>query len=186
MLTSVDAFLGYFETVHRRTVRDVAALPPEAAAWRAPGDLGEGLWSLGEIVGHIAATRTMFVGAFAGGGWHLPGAGADAFDARDQATWVPALESALEWMQWRLANAPAAWLERRVESMDRTARIQGWRVLLLLVEHEVHHRSQLDTYAGLDGWRVPDLFGFSFEQVRELAGPGPSGGAQDAPGGARP
>ena len=165
MLTDVGAFLRYFETVHRRTVRDVAALPAEAATWQATGDLGEGLWSLGQIVGHIASTRYLFAGAFAGAGWHLP---EHAFDPRDQAKWVPALETALAWMQQRLADAPAAWLARRVESMDGQGHVAGWRILLLLVEHEVHHRSQLDTYAGLAGWAVPDLFGYSFERVRQL------------------
>ena len=168
MLTDVDAFVRYFETVHRRTVRDVAALPREAAAWRAPGELGEGLWSLGDIVGHIAAARYLFAGAFTGDGWHLP---ERAFDPRDQAAWVPELEAAAAWLRERLAGAPAAWLERRVESMDQTGQLAGWRILLLLVEHEVHHRSQLDTYAGLAGWPVPDLFGMSFEQVRQFAPP---------------
>src|SRR5436309_632369 len=135
MLASVDAFLRYFETVHRRTVRDVAALPSEGATWRAPGDLGEGLWSLGEIVGHLAASRHLFTGAFAGDGWHVPEP-EPGFDPRQQATWVQALESSLARIQQRLAGAPADWLERRVESMDHAAQIQGWRVLLLLVEHE--------------------------------------------------
>ena len=27
----------------------------------------------------------------------------------------------------------------------------------MLVEHEVHHRSQFDTYAGLNGWSPPDI-----------------------------
>jgi len=34
-----------------------------------------------------------------------------------------------------------------------------------MVEHEVHHRSQIDTYAGLEGWPVPDIFGRSAEDI---------------------
>jgi uncharacterized damage-inducible protein DinB len=168
VLTDLDAFLRYFETVHRRTRRDVAALPPAAAAWRVPADanLAEDLWSLGQIVGHIAAARYLFTGAFLGHGWHLPDR---PFDPADQAGWLPELEASAAWMRGQLTGAPHAWLERRVDSMDHTGQIAGWRVLMLLVEHEVHHRSQLDTYAGLAGWPVPDLFGFSFETVEQLA-----------------
>ena len=45
--------------------------------------------------------------------------------------------------------------------------LAGWRVLMMLVEHEVHHRSQIDTYAGLNGWAPPDIFGMSAEGIDE-------------------
>jgi len=32
----------------------------------------------------------------------------------------------------------------------------------------VHHRSQIDTYAGLQGWPVPDIFGRSAESINAL------------------
>jgi len=170
MLQDVDAFLRYFGGVHKRTLRDVAALPPAAAAWRGPGELGEGLWSLGQIVGHIAGGRLMFGGAYAGRGWQLPRL---PYDPADQAAWLPLLEWSASSLNERLAGTPAAWLERRLAAMDQSGLLVGWRVLMLLVEHEVHHRSQLDTYAGLEGWAVPDLFGLSFEQVRQYASDAP-------------
>jgi uncharacterized damage-inducible protein DinB len=46
--------------------------------------------------------------------------------------------------------------------------IAGWRLLMMMIEHEVHHRSQLDTYAGLNGWHPPQIFGRRWEQVVEL------------------
>ena len=42
-----------------------------------------------------------------------------------------------------------------------------WRTVMML-EHEVHHRSQIDTYAGLQGWPVPDIFGRSAESITAL------------------
>jgi uncharacterized damage-inducible protein DinB len=36
---------------------------------------------------------------------------------------------------------------------------------MMMLEHEIHHRSQIDTYAGLQGWPVPDIYGRSAEQV---------------------
>ena len=38
---------------------------------------------------------------------------------------------------------------------------------MMLLEHEVHHRSQIDTYAGLNGWSPPDIFGMSAEGIDE-------------------
>jgi hypothetical protein len=39
---------------------------------------------------------------------------------------------------------------------------------MMMLEHEVHHRSQIDTYAGLEGWPVPDIFGRSAESINAL------------------
>jgi hypothetical protein len=39
---------------------------------------------------------------------------------------------------------------------------------MMNVEHEVHHRSQIDSYAGLEGWPVPDIFGRSWESIAAL------------------
>jgi hypothetical protein len=39
---------------------------------------------------------------------------------------------------------------------------------MMMLEHEVHHRSQIDSYAGLEGWPVPDIFGRSAESIDAL------------------
>ena len=54
---------------------------------------------------------------------------------------------------------------RKVQMIDTEGTLSGWRVLLMMVEHDVHHRSQIDTYAGMNGWDVPDIFGRSAEAV---------------------
>jgi uncharacterized damage-inducible protein DinB len=46
--------------------------------------------------------------------------------------------------------------------------LSGWRLLMMMLEHEVHHRSQIDTYAGLMGWPVPHIFGRSKESIDAL------------------
>ena len=40
--------------------------------------------------------------------------------------------------------------------------------LMAMVEHEVHHRSQIDAYAGLEGWPLPDIFNRSAESIDAL------------------
>src|SRR5262249_31212962 len=66
----------------------------------------------------------------------------------------------------------AEWLTRRIEMVDRPGTLPGWRLLMMMLEHEVHHRSQIDTYAGLQGWPVPQIFERAFESIQALQ-PGP-------------
>ncbi|MXY36007.1 MAG: hypothetical protein F4Y54_04405, partial [Dehalococcoidia bacterium] len=81
--------------------------------------------------------------------------------------WAPALEESAAAVQERLQDTPDEWLQRRVPLIEGDATLAGWRVLMMLVEHEVHHRSQIDTYAGLNGWSPPDIFGMSAEGLAE-------------------
>jgi len=151
--------------VFRRTARDIAALPPAAARWRPPARESESGWSIGQLVGHIAGARLYFASAYRGDGWLYPEL---PFQADDQATWLPHLEATAAEFRRRLEGTPDAWLARRVELIDTPDSVSGWRVLMLMIEHEVAHRSQIDAYAGLEGWPVPPIFGRTFEDVQAL------------------
>lgn len=165
MITDIASYLRFFDSVRRRTERDVAALPPEAAAWRPPAAAGEAGWSIGDIVGHIGGSRLYFASAYRGEGWiSTP----PSVDRADQQTWLPWLRSSADQFVARLRETPSEWLTRRVEMIDTAGSLSGWRLLMMMLEHEVHHRSQLDTYAGLQGWPVPDIFERSAETIASL------------------
>jgi uncharacterized damage-inducible protein DinB len=166
MITDIAAYLRFFDSVRRRTERDVAALPPAAAAWRPPAAGGGAGWGIGQIVAHIGASRLYFASAYRGEGWIWGEAGADPGDQR---TWLPWLERSAERFAALLRETPAAWLTRRVEMIGTPgATLSGWRLLMMMIEHEVHHRSQIDAYAGLEGWPVPDIFNRSAESIDAL------------------
>jgi uncharacterized damage-inducible protein DinB len=165
MITDVESYLRFFDSVRRRTERDVAALPPAASAWRPPPAGGEAGWGIGELVGHIGATRLYFASAYRGEGWILT---EPDIDRADQRTWVPWLQSSAERFVALLRATPAEWLTRRIEMIDTPGTLPGWRLLMMMLEHEVHHRSQIDTYAGLLGWNVPHIFERSFESITDL------------------
>lgn len=165
MITDIASFLRYFDAVHRRTVRDVAALPPAAAVWQPPPREGEAGWTIGQLVGHMAVSRLYFASAYRGEGWLYPRV---ELDPRDQAAWVPYLEGAAAEFHRRLEDTPDGWLTRRIAMIDTGGSLSGWRLLAMMVEHEVHHRSQIDTYAGLEGWPVPHIFERSFESIAAL------------------
>ena len=162
MITDIASFLRYFEAVHRRTVRDVAVLPPEAEAYRPATGEGENAWSINDIVRHVAGSRLYFARAYRGEGWLFH----DALrPVSSQADWVPCLEEAAAEFRRRLEGTPDEWLTRRVPMIDSEGSLSGWRILMMCLEHEVHHRSQIDTYAGLQGWDPPHIYGRSAEQV---------------------
>jgi uncharacterized damage-inducible protein DinB len=162
MITDIDTFLRYFRGVHRRTMRDVGALPPEAEGWSPPAGEGDYAWDIAELVRHIAGTRMYFARAYRNEGWI---ADWDPPISEKQSTWVPALEASFEEFDRRIHDTPDEWLTRKVEMLGTDATLSGWRVLMMMVEHEVHHRSQIDTYAGLQGWKVPQIYDRSAEEV---------------------
>ena len=168
MISDVDSYLRFFDGVRRRTERDIAALPPEAAKWRPPVRDGEEGWGIGQIVGHIGTSRLYFASAYRDEGWLWAPAESDP---EDPATWLPWLRASAEQFVARLKDTPAEWLTRRIEMIDTPgASLSGWRLLMMMVEHEVHHRSQIDAYAGLQGWPVPDIFNRSAESIDALQG----------------
>ena len=164
MITSIAGFLQYFDAVHRRAVRDIGALPPAADGWApAIGD-GEGAWSINALVGHIAGSRLYFASAYRGEGWISP----LPPDVSRRDLWGPALEDSAAKLRTALAGTPDAWLQRKVPMIDSEGALSGWRVLMMMLEHDIHHRSQIDTYAGLNGWPVPDIYGRSAETIISL------------------
>ncbi|MDO8611212.1 MAG: DinB family protein [Dehalococcoidia bacterium] len=182
MISDIDSFLRWFDSVHRRALRDVGALPLEAERWspatlrQAQGERGENAWGIGEIVRHIAGTRIYFARAYRGEGWI---ADWPPPITESQSSWLPALEASAAEFRSRIEGTPDEWLTRKVPLIDSEGTISGWRILMMMVEHEIHHRSQIDTYAGLNGWEPPHIYGRSAEQVglardrqRELHGEG--------------
>ena len=166
MITDIDAYLRFFDSVRRRTERDVAALPPEAARWQPPAAAsGEAGWSIGDIVGHIGGSRLYFASAYRGEGWITAKPEVNRAEPR---TWLPWLRASAERFVAQLRDTPNEWLTRRIEMIDTPGSLSGWRMLMMMLEHEVHHRSQIDAYAGLQGWPVPDIFGRSAETIAGL------------------
>ena len=148
MITDPEAYLNYFRSIHRRTLRDIEALPSPAEGWEPPVGEGEKGWGIARIVYHISESRIYFASAYCGKGWRYDW---DAPNTEHQSDWAPALEASAAEFQKRIEGTPNDWLDRRIKMIDTDGTLSGWRILMMLLEHEVHHRSQIDTYAGLEG-----------------------------------
>jgi uncharacterized damage-inducible protein DinB len=164
MFRSVASFLRYFDGVNRRALRDIAALPAEADGWTpATGD-GEHAWSINKLVGHMSGSRLYFASAYRGEGWISP----PPPDVSRRELWLPALEASAKQFRALIEGTPDQWLERKVPMIDSDGALPGWRLLMMMMEHDVHHRSQIDTYAGLNGWDVPQIYNRSAETIGGL------------------
>jgi uncharacterized damage-inducible protein DinB len=166
VIESISAFLRYFDAVNRRAVRDISALPPEADGWAPAIGAGEKAWTINTLVGHMAGSRLYFASAYRGDGWISP----MPPDVSRRELWVPALEASGRALHTALDSTPDAWLRRKVAMIDSDGALSGWRVLMMMLEHDIHHRSQIDTYAGFNGWDVPDIYGRSAETIGSLQG----------------
>jgi uncharacterized damage-inducible protein DinB len=162
MFRDIDAFLRYFEGVNKRAMRDIAALPPAADGWKPTSGEGEKAWAINTLIGHMCGSRLYFASAYCGTGWVSP----KPPDVSSREKWVPALQSSFDEFKAKLSGTPNEWLDRRVDMIDSPgATLPGWRVLLMMMEHDIHHRSQIDTYAGLNGWDPPQIYNRSAETI---------------------
>lgn len=149
--------VAYVRAVHARTSEAIALLDDLAVVWRPR--IGE--FTAGELAVHILASRAMNVRSVRGeptfyGGHELPpGATASLLRELDGAS-VAAASEGLE----------GADLEREVTTISG-ARIPAWRLMISgLIEHEVHHRSQLCEYLSARGITPPPLYGLHTEELR--------------------
>ncbi len=164
MFTSIADFLRYFEGVHKRATRDISALPAEADGWTPATGEGEKAWSINKLVGHMAGSRLYFASAYRGEGWISP----PPPDVSARERWVPALEESFVLFHSRVAGTPDSWLTRKVDTIDSEFGLSGWRLLMMMTEHDIHHRSQIDTYSGINGWDVPQIYNRSAETIGGL------------------
>ena len=158
MIDSVEGFANYFEGVRRRTNFYLKTIPPNRLDWSPR----EGEFTCRAIIDHLAATEKMFVGVFVSSKWkydehaHLGGNTLDALLAELESVHVQTMQ--------KLRAVPNTELNTQRPTLDGPE-IKAWRLLMMLVEHEVHHRSQLAMYLFLMGVQPPHIFGKGVEEV---------------------
>lgn len=163
MIASVAEFVRYFEGVRRRTLVAVDRLTPALLDWRPrPGE-----WTCGDIVRHLAGAERFFVTKVLEDRWTDdldpgPPLTPDATRARLATVHHEQME--------RLAALSDDRLQQGLADLD-AGTVRAWRFLMAMVEHEVHHRSQLDSYLSAAGAEPPQLYGYRMEDVLALVRP---------------
>ena len=163
MIASIREFTEYFDGVRRRTVGFFRTIPADLIDW-APKD---GEYTCGDIIRHVAASESMFSGVVADGVWRYDGHARDLGASLEQA--LALLDARHAAASRALARAGDIALTESRPPLEPGGRpIRGWRVLMAMCEHEVHHRSQLASYLTLMGVDAPDIFGLGVEDVTRL------------------
>ena len=157
MIHSVDEFVKYFEGVRRRTVTAVDRVTPALAAFRPKVDE----WTCGEIVRHLAGAELFFVAKVVDDRFT-----ADLELGPDERWDVTRkrLDEAHGTAMARLRAMPDARLHEKVVDLEGVS-VRVWRFLMAMVEHEIHHRSQLDAWLTLAGTEPPQIYGYKMEEV---------------------
>ena len=171
MITSVAEFARYWDGVRRRTWAAVDRVGPELLDWAPrPGEM-----TCGEIVRHLAGAERFFMTKVVEDRFTED---LDPGPALGHAETRARLESVHREEMARLAGLDDGALASPRRDLDGAA-VKAWRFLMAMVEHEVHHRSQLDRHLALAGVEPPQIFGRRMEDVlAQVAGrsTGPVGG----------
>jgi len=155
--------LEYFGKVHQRTLRVARTIPPDQLEFQPR----PGAFSPGDLVRHIAVTnRYTFAENILGkpslykthGPELAAGLGEVLAFADRMHTEAMQLFSSLADDEW---NA-------KVQTAD-AASITRWKLLRLMIEHEIHHRGELYACLGMLGVSVPPLYGLTSEELRSRA-----------------
>src|SRR5581483_8397980 len=138
VIASVREFTEYFDGVRRRTIAFFRMIPPARVDWAPePGE-----YTCGDIVRHVATCESMFTGVVADGVWRYDGHDRALGASRDEAlALLDARHAESTRALARTADAALAEIRPALEPGGRP--IRGWRVLMAMCEHEIHHRSQL-------------------------------------------
>lgn len=159
MLRDMASYLAYLERIRERTLPVVDTIPPDQFDWTPRA----GEFTIGDLVRHVASVERMNVNAALGAGWRYAGHSAAEWGATLAAARANLVRVHAESVA-RLRAAGDAVLSAKQPDLSGN-RISAWRILMALIEHEIHHRSQLDGYLMLLGVMPPQLFGVKMESL---------------------
>jgi uncharacterized damage-inducible protein DinB len=162
MLQSIKRFIDYFDGIRRRTLHFIDAIPADRIDW-FPSD---GEFSFGDLIRHLAASEAMFIGASVNGKWRYAGHKIQEKQERDVA--ITLLKSTHQEAMKKLGILSDSVLHESRPSLTGQE-VKTWRLLMAMVEHEVHHRSQIAMYLTLIKIKPPHIYGLGVEDVIALA-----------------
>ena len=164
-IRDLGEFLAYFDKIHERTMRVVAAIPPDKVDWR----FRDGAFTLGDLVRHIATVnRFMFAEVVQGRPSAYAGCGKEMAADYDE---IVALANRLHRETAAIISGFSAGGLQSKCTTPAGASITVWKWLRAMIEHEIHHRGQIYIYLSLLGVPSPPLYGLTSVQLVERSSP---------------
>jgi uncharacterized damage-inducible protein DinB len=158
MINSIPNFIDYFSGVRKRTLNFVRVIPADKLNWLPK----EGEFTCADIVRHLAACERMFVGVVTQGKWKYGGHEGDQSTLEEL---IAHLDQVHAEMMNELKSLPDTELNQPRPAMDGNIQVKAWRWLMVMNEHEIHHRSQLAMYLMLMGITPPHIAGLGVEDL---------------------
>lgn len=159
MIRDIASYLSYLDRVRQRTLAVIDTIPDDQFEWSPRA----GEFTIGDIVRHLCSAEKMDVDAALGRGWHYAGHRADVWGATRAAVrenWDRVHEESIA----ALREAGDALLKAKQPDLKGNP-ISAWRILMVMVEHEIHHRAVLSFYLTLLNAPPPQIFGMMVEQL---------------------
>jgi uncharacterized damage-inducible protein DinB len=158
MIHSTKEFIDYFAGVRKRTLNFVRVIPADQLNWAPKA----GEFTCADILRHIAAGERMFTGVVTHSKWKY---GGHAGDQKTLDELIAHLDQTHTEMMDALHALPDAELHQPRPTLEGDMQIKAWRWLMIMVEHEIHHRSQLAMYLFLLGVTPPHMAGLGVEDL---------------------
>ena len=162
-IANIESFLPYCKSVRERTMRLARVIPADKLEWTyAPGK-----FTLGDLLRHITAIeRYLWAELVQGKASRYHGCGRELADGYDNVlAFVERMHAESVEIFSRLTPDD---LKKKSATPDCSP-ISTWKILRLVVEHEIHHRGEMYAYLGMLGVQTPPLYGMTSEQVKELS-----------------
>lgn len=162
-ISSIEAFLPYFDSVRERTLRVLRAVPPEKLEWRHT----DGVFSSGDLARHIAAVeRYTFAENVLGRPSRYRGCGPELADGH--ANVLAFMERMHQETVEILKQLTSEKLNEKGLSPQGVP-VTAWKLLRAMIEHEVHHRGEMYVYLTLLGVPRPPLYGVTESELRRYS-----------------
>ncbi len=153
----LEEIISWWDRVYARTLEVAQAVPAEWLDWRPTPEE----FSPADLIRHLASTELMNLARLGSGKLAYGGHGPE--HGRTKAEVIAYLEECHAQAVALLRQRGESGLSHPVPTNQGS--IAGWRVLVGMLEHEIHHRSQLCSYLSRLGISPPPLYGLYVEEL---------------------
>lgn len=159
MIQSVESYIKYFGGIRRRTLTFAQVIPADQISWSPR----ENEFTFGDILRHLAAVEKITIHAVVNKQWEAYPGHAKVL-AHELNEIIEHLETTHSEAMNMLQTLPDSELQQpRIALAGRP--LKAWRLLMSIIEHEIHHRSQLASYLAMLGVAPPQIFGLQVDDV---------------------
>lgn len=163
MIKDIDSFIDYFDSIRRRTLNFAQAIPEGFIDWSPKEDT----FTCGDILRHLVAVETITIHTVVQDQWQAY-PGHDKSLAGNPEEIIHYLEAIHADSMSMLRTLPDTALNLPRPAITGRP-VKAWQLLMSVIEHEVHHRSQLSSYLEMMGANPPQIFGLHVDDVAALS-----------------